>query len=87
MNGNADTGTVAEQSCYIVVSLSYDRKLIFTQETGFKFLELLSAGIPVSERYNEAPKLAHREKIEISFMTDKDLKQLRMAALIDPPEN
>jgi len=88
MTKNELNQTVDQQSSYIVVSLSWDRKLILPIATGFKFLEIWATGIEVKTRSGQPTEIVEKtEDLSISFMTTKALKELKALQILDPPQD
>lgn len=77
--------TLPGQATHILVEVAYDRKLLFDRETGFQFLALLGAGVPVKSAYGEDDKILDRhESLRVELLSQEAVRELFAARLIDP---
>jgi hypothetical protein len=86
------TNQALEQPTYIVVQISWRSHLIFPLEMGFEYLKLRGQAIHVKgdlKHDRDEPLQINTDtesEVVIKFMTETQIKELRVSMLLDPPE-
>jgi hypothetical protein len=86
------TNQALEQPTYIVLQVSWRSHLIFPLEMGFDFLKLRAQAIHVQGdlKHDRDEPLKMNTDTEaqtiIQFMTETQVKELKVSMLLDPPE-
>lgn len=92
MNKKSDSNQIlGEESRYIVVTIADNRKLILGATDGFTLLEIMSRGMSVEEDWRNDYKLKlledkRKNDLSIRFITEQEIKEIKLEAIVDPPE-
>lgn len=74
-----------EQPTHIILNIDYETKLIIPIEKGLEFMHIWATARELKEPYSKPKRIQATEKeFNVRFVTERQIKQMIVEAMIEP---